>query len=82
MNGLFALAHALQHIGGEVVILHILDAALDDATEVVRLAAAGAGGKKVESTLDLGFEPDGCGHDGSSRILVFIKARRRVGVAP
>lgn len=39
MDALLAFAHAFQRVGGQVVILHLVEPAFDDLAQVVRLAA-------------------------------------------
>lgn len=64
MNRFLATAQTFKYIGGEVVILHVPYALLDDLAQVVGLAAAGGRGQQIKPALDLGIKSDGSWHDG------------------
>ena len=56
MHRLLPLANALQNVRSEVIVLHFLNALLDDFAQVVGFGAPRVGGKSVKSLLGFRIE--------------------------
>ena len=54
MHAFPTFADAFENIGGEIVVLQVLDAVLDEFAQVIGLGAPGLGGEKAESLLGFG----------------------------
>src|SRR5580704_17925968 len=63
-----ALAHTLDHIGCEIVVLQFVEMGQDHLANVERLGAPGLFGQGVETAFNFFGKADGSGH----RILVFL----------
>ena len=72
VHGLLALAHALQHVGSQVVVLQVFQALLDDLAQVIGLGAAGGGGQDIEALLGFLVQSDR-GRHGDSRLNTCIQ---------
>jgi hypothetical protein len=58
--------HVLEHLLGEIDVLHIFDTALDDLAQVKGLGTSGGGGKPIEPLLDIRCQSDGSSHNEES----------------
>lgn len=54
VNFFFALADALENIGGEVIVFEVIQTILDHLTQIKSLGAAGLGGEEVETSVGFG----------------------------
>jgi len=56
-------AHALNHVGRKVVVLHLINVSQDHFANVKGLGATRFFGESVEATLNIFWKTDGSGHD-------------------
>ena len=58
MQALLPLAHALEHIGGQIVVLELIDAVFNELAQVKSLGPPRLGRKEAEPLLGFRGQPD------------------------
>ena len=72
MDFFLPFADPLENVGGEIVVLEIVQAVLDHLAEVEGLAASSLSGEVFQSLLGFRGKSDGSGHKAIVEILVFM----------
>src|SRR5580692_6880422 len=72
-----ALAHTLDHIGCEIVVLQFVEMGQDHLANVERLGAPGLFGQGVETAFNFFGKADGSGHVDTRILCIQCITRRR-----